>query len=118
MLSENILEKETKYTMDRNLNENGFSGHICKFIGETVTIFTESGGMSGRGFTGVIINVSDCFVRLINSIGEAPDCALGSDCDDSCGKHRRSHKNNSFNGVGSVTDIPFDKIVAFVHNAV
>jgi hypothetical protein len=63
----------------------GFSGDsfaklICKYIGETVTIFTKSGGQSGSGFTGVVLSVNDCFLRLITRIGPAPGCALGNAC--------------------------------------
>jgi len=33
---------------------------LSNYIGETVTIFTKSGGQSGAGFTGVILSVNDC----------------------------------------------------------
>jgi len=42
-------------------------------IGETVTIYTTSGGDSGSGFTGVILAVNPCFVRLVTHIGPAAD---------------------------------------------
>lgn len=96
----------------------GIGGHLCSFIGETVTLFTESGGNSGRGFTGVVISVNDCFVRLVTRFGSPPSCALGSDCD-CCFRSGRNFRNNSERcNFGSVADIPVDKIVAFVHNAV
>ena len=53
---------------------------LAEYIGETVTIFTASGGQSGAGFTGVILSVSPCFVRLINRIGPPPGCSLGNAC--------------------------------------
>lgn len=53
---------------------------LSKYIGETVTIFTKSGGQSGCGFTGVILGVNECFVRLITRIGPAPGCSLGNSC--------------------------------------
>ena len=63
-----------------NFGYNGFGGsrgntlleHMCEFIGETVTIFTTSGGASGCGFTGVLISVNPCFVRLVTEQGFAP----------------------------------------------
>ena len=57
-----------------------FVEHLSKFIGETVTIYTTSGGQSGQGVTGVILAVNDTYVRLITSIGPAPACVLGSAC--------------------------------------
>ncbi len=110
--------------------------HLCKYIGQTVTIFTESGGQSGRGFTGILLTVNNCYVRLTTQVGPAPGCALGNCCsgfggprndeEDICqeGKdnnnyHHHHHHRFSCHGntVGSVTDIPICKIVSFVHNA-
>ncbi|NLP14846.1 MAG: hypothetical protein GX383_10335 [Clostridium sp.] len=59
-----------------------FKSLLSKYIGETVTIFTKSGGQSGAGFTGVILSVNDCFVRLITRIGPPPACSLGNACTD------------------------------------
>lgn len=79
------------------------------YIGETVTIFTQSGGCSGQGFTGVLISCNSCFVRLLTSFGSAPDnvfgkCSNGGGC------------NSKFR-AGSVVDIPTDKIVCCARNA-
>jgi hypothetical protein len=125
-----------------------FSALLANYIGETVTIFTSSGGQSGAGFTGVVLAVNDCFVRLISRIGPPPGCSLGNACTgfnvggwyDDCNKSHGYGANAgygnvvpaSFNGavtaggwngypvytVGSVTDIPISQIVSFVHNAV
>lgn len=107
---------------------NSFNGNffdlLSNYIGETVTIFTTSGGDSGSGFTGVILSVNPCFVRLVTHIGPAPGCALGNAC---CGYG--SYGMGGYGGgygsgyanvstVGSVTDIPLDRIVAVVSNAV
>lgn len=132
-----------------------FAALLANYIGETVTIFTSSGGQSGAGFTGVILSVNNCFVRLITRIGPPPGCSLGNACTGfnvgpwdygfggtgyGCGS--ASGYGDSYgpgpilpaselgaitaggwNGypvytVGSVTDIPIDSIVSFVHNAV
>ncbi len=66
--------------MSNNFSGGNFESLLCNYIGETVTIFTKSGGQSGSGFTGVILSVNDCFVRLITRIGPAPGCALGNAC--------------------------------------
>jgi len=125
----------------------GCNDNIChllsKYIGQTVTIFTKSGGQSGCGFTGVILGVNECFARLITSIGPAPGCALGNACGNNmknddmmegCGHHMHCHTGSGYNcafnqygnygsgtpvyNVGSVTDIPISSIASFVHNAI
>ena len=101
----------------------GIGDQLCDCIGETVTIFTESGGCSGSGFTGVVIHANDCVVRLLTRFGSPPSCPLGSDCDCCCCNFRcgrgfgRGHDCGRCQ-FGSIVDIPVDKIVAFVHNAV
>jgi hypothetical protein len=109
---------------------NGFTGNffdlLSNFIGETVTIFTTSGGESGSGFTGVILSVNPCFVRLVTRIGPAPGCALGNACCGPVGGYGGygGYDMGGYGGyghvrsVGSVTDIPLDRIVAVVSNAV
>ncbi|NLO47338.1 MAG: hypothetical protein GX111_03310 [Clostridiales bacterium] len=88
---------------------------LSKYLGETVTIYTTSGGPSGQGFTGLLMSVCDRFVRIVTHIGTTPACALGSAC--AC-PGRGNRGGNQFFSTGSVTDIPIDTIAAFVHNAV
>lgn len=128
-----------------------FAVLLAKYVGETVTIFTSSGGESGSGFTGVVLAVNECFVRLLTRIGPPPGCALGNACSGfnvgndppgfagGCGvpgpgfgggfgpiipaNEPGAITAGGWNGypvytVGSVTDIPIDKIVSFVHSAV
>ena len=90
---------------------------LCGCVGETVTIFTTSGGESGAGFTGVVIATNDCYVRLLTRFGSAPDCALGNACCNPCRKNY-NRGECGYKKFGSVIDIPMDKIAAFVHNAV
>lgn len=109
---------------------DGFGGSnfdlLRDSIGETVTIFTTSGGQSGSGFTGVVLAVNPCFVRLITHIGPAPGCALGSCCGvpgsgyggGGYGMGGYGGGSGYVNTVGSVTDIPLDRIAAIVRNAV
>ena len=42
---------------------------LLRHIGQTVTIFTTSGGLSGSGFTGVLAGVHNGCIRLITDIG-------------------------------------------------
>ncbi len=120
-----------------NFNGNGngntsLARHISEFVGETVTIFTTSGGASGCGFTGVVLAVNPCFVRLVTEQGIAPSNPLAEnicgDFDNGPGVGGRGngygkgdcngHGNGNGRAVGSVCDIPIDRIAAFCHNAV
>jgi len=42
---------------------------MFRYVGQTVTIFTTSGGLSGNGFTGVLLSVDCNCVRLLADIG-------------------------------------------------
>jgi len=53
---------------------------LCRFIGQTVTIFTQSGGLSGSGFTGVLISADCECIRLLTDFGLPPACPIGSAC--------------------------------------
>ncbi len=116
-----------------------FVRHLCNFVGETVTIFTTSGGAAGCGFTGVVLSVNACFIRLVTEQGMAPANPLADSiccnmdngngngngnggCFGPISNPGRCNGNGNGNGngriVGSVVDIPLDKIAAFCHNAV
>ncbi|WFR58488.1 hypothetical protein QA584_05295 [Anaerocolumna sp. AGMB13025] len=100
---------------------SGFSGnqfflpHISRFIGQTVTIFTTSGGLSGGGFTGVILAVNCDFVRLVVRQGSAPANPLTDNYYNGCDDKRYEHCCYK---TGAVVDIPIDRIASFVHNAI
>jgi hypothetical protein len=97
---------------------------LARNIGETVTIFTTSGGESGRGFTGVLTIVNPSFIRLVTQIGPGPGCALGNCCDgimplrsvEGAQLGGQGRANCRSNNLGSIVDIPVDRIAAFVHN--
>ncbi|MDR2940906.1 MAG: hypothetical protein LBV08_11420 [Clostridiales bacterium] len=103
---------------EKHLIEN-----ILKYVGQTVTIFTESGGLSGSGFTGLLAGVSDDTVKVITCIGSPPSCPVGSACN-FCNRCRGGINTKPRavcqpgNFLGSVTEIPLSKIVAFTHNAI
>ena len=135
MEGEENMSEEFNNNFGGNLGGLSINGNIvnalARRIGETVTIFTKSGGMSGCGFTGVLLAVNDCFVKLLSQIGPAPGCALGNSCSGTpyangigCLGNMGDNMNNGYQNeypirtVGSVTDIPIDSIAAFVHNAV
>ena len=123
-----------------------------RYIGQTVTIFTTSGGLSGNGFTGVLAGICGCTIKLITDIGAPPACPIGSSCcggfpffgeelgegcgegfgmrpgtcgmfggrcrGGRCGGGRRGGWMGGWNWLGSVTEIPIDKIASFTHNAI
>lgn len=102
---------------------------ILRHIGQTVTIYTTSGGLSGAGFTGVLVSADINCVRLICDIGMAPACCLGSSCGPGFGGPLGFNQfgwgntglQGSFfggNPLGSVTVIPTCKIAAFSHVAI
>ena len=112
-----------------------FINGLSRYIGQTVTIFTTSGGESGRGFTGVLASVNCNFVKLITQIGPGPGCALGNECDYGCeggigvplvegaglagGLGINGNRGRFYgNGLGSIVEIPIDRIASFVHNSV
>jgi len=116
---------------------------MARYIGQTVTIFTTSGGLSGNGFTGVLAGICDGCVKLITDIGAPPACPVGSSCcggfpvfegegrgevglgmcrrGGCCGRGGRGRGGMGFGGwnwLGSVTQIPICKIASFTHNAI
>lgn len=102
-----------------NYNKNqSLLAHISEYVGETVTIFTKSGGISGCGFTGVVLAVNCDFVRLVTNQGSAPTCPIGGPNSSCCNDSNNGYNNHRQYSVGSVCDIPIDKIAAFCHNAI
>lgn len=114
---------------------NSIVDDLSRFIGQTVTIFTTSGGASGSGFTGVLIDIDCDNVKILNHVGAAPACPLGSNC---C-----RYGNSGYGGfggfggwgnyggygggygglgygnpLGAVTIIPINRIASFTHNAI
>ena len=65
---------------------------LCRHIGQTVTIFTTSGGISGAGFTGVLAHVGNGCINLITRIGAAPACPISSECGGPWGRERREER--------------------------
>jgi hypothetical protein len=72
---------------------------LLRHIGQSVTIFTTSGGLSGSGFTGTLVSIGNGTVRLITDIGGPPACPVGSDCTGPLGGGYGS--GGGFGGFGS-----------------
>ncbi len=91
------------------------------YIGQTVTIFTTSGGLSGSGFTGVLISADCNCVRLLCDIGAGPACPIGSGCGSrrtSCGGNSGGQSEFCGNPLGAVAVIPTRAIACFTHCAI
>ena len=99
---------------------------LCRHIGQTVTIFTTSGGLSGSGFTGTLAAVCGGRVKLITAIGAPPACPLGSSCTGPfnntfggfAGGFAQGFNGCGNNWLGSITEIPLCAIASFTHNAI
>ena len=100
------------------MNDNYLLDSLAKYIGQTVTIFTTSGGCSGGGFTGVLASVNENYVKLITNIGAAPSCPVGSNCTGYGYNYGNQNCCYGYNWLGSVTEIPICKIASFTHNAI
>lgn len=89
-------------------------------IGQTVTIFTTSGGISGAGFTGVLISADCNVIRLLCDIGEAPACPVGSPCTSIGTPYGYPENSNGFYGnpLGAIAVIPTCAIACFTHHAI
>ena len=113
---------------------NSIVDGLGRHFGQTVTIFTKSGGLSGSGFTGTLVFCDCNVVKLLTCIGAPPCCPLGSDCTGRIGENcgwgngfGNGGWNNGWgfndcggngNGLGSVVTIPTCAIAAFVNNAI
>ena len=82
-------------------------------LGRVITVFTSSGGCSGRGFTGLLTEVNDDFIKLITSLPCAPrhpfGLGQGNFFDDRpCCRDR----------LGTAIVIPINKIVSIAFNQI
>ena len=93
---------------------------MIRHIRQTVTIFATSGGLSGSGFTGVLLSVDMNCARLLADIGQPPACPLGSACTDIMTPHGIDNDEGMFwgNPLGAVCVIPLCAIAVFTHSAI
>jgi hypothetical protein len=95
---------------------------MFRHIGQTVTIFTTSGGLSGSGFTGVLLSADCNCVRLLADIGAPPACPIGSACTDvmtPMGIQNDAEEGFMWgNPLGAVCVIPTCAIAVFTHRAI
>ena len=94
---------------------------MMRHIGQTVTIFTTSGGLSGSGFTGVLLSCDCNCVRLLADIGAPPACPVGSACTNEMTPMGMADNEQGFfwgNPLGAVCVIPLCAVAVFTHSAI
>ena len=91
---------------------------LCDNIGKTVTIFTTSGGISGSGFTGVLLSADREVVRLLCQVGGSPACPLGSCCTGPMGGICNEGGGICGGLLGAIAVIPLHAVACFTHNAI
>ena len=111
-------EPSSKKTDKVYLNDNNFIQSLVKYIGQTITIFTVSGGQSGAGFTGVLLDVKTNYIKILSQVASGPDCPLGNCCEINKNEGTTTLKDDCGVSLGAITNIPLDKISAFVHNTI
>lgn len=86
-------------------------------IGRVITVFTSSGGCSGRGFTGLLVNVNCNFLKLISSLPTAPPNPFGHqfDIDGDFSNGNSCRERAKF---GTAVVIPLRQIVAICFNEI
>lgn len=125
---QNLASEHKAIYVQQNTNpaiKYSFASHIAKYTGQTVTIFVTAGGISGMGFTGILLSVNHSYVRLITGISPAPAYSLGNTCSfpahgyygfnlysDNCGMWTNSGIKRT---LGSIACIPVNRIASFVH---
>lgn len=78
-------------------------------IGETVTVYTTSGGRSGVGFTGLLTHANCYFIRLVKHLRPVV-------CPHFDYRKKKCYTCKQYKFKGVTTIIPMDKIAAFVHS--
>ncbi len=96
------------------LEDNDECDDLRSNIGRVITVFTQSGGCSGMGFTGLLVKVEHGFIKLITSLPSAPRHPFGFQ-----GGHNFNNWDDCHNSrFGTVIVIPIRKIVSYVFNEV
>lgn len=110
--------EERSMSTNRNINstdleddDDSIVESLRDNIGRTITVFTQSGGCSGMGFTGLLVAVNCRFIKLITQLPSAPRHPFGKNNDS-----RRRSCDRDRSRFGTAIIIPISKIVSFVFN--
>lgn len=86
-------------------SRNSCWNQLPALIGTPITVFVDSGGVSGKGFTGVLIEVLSDSIKLITSMPSAPNM-----------RTKNSHKKRQPCKFGACTTIMLEHITAINYN--
>lgn len=84
-------------------------------LGRVITVFTTSGGCSGRGFTGLLVKVDETQIKLVTSLPSAPRhpfCFNEFDPDN----FSRRRDRCCCSRFGTSIIIPINRIASFAFN--
>lgn len=87
---------------------------LMENTGKVVTIFTESGGCSGEGFTGLVACVHDDACKVITTLPSGPAYPFEGTCRHGCNDNIALCRRCCTSHFGSAVYIPLCKIVACV----
>lgn len=93
-------------------------------VGRMITVFTRSGGKSGRGFTGVLLEATCNYVKLITTLPCPPRSPFYSNFGCGCGGGRYGYSGGYGRGyshrnpLGTIVVIPRSEIVSYVFNEI
>jgi len=85
---------------------------LTTLIGKIITVFVDSGGASGNGFTGVLIEVLNDSIKLVTKLPEMTRCnsnRSGNVFNQSCNRQHECSK------LGTNTIIIINHITAFTY---
>jgi len=107
-----------------NVEEVGIFGlenndALISNTGKIITVFTASGGCSGRGFTGLLVEANCRFIKLITTLPSAPRHPFGRNgCDGGWGGGFDGGCECNRSRFGTAIIIPIRHIVSFVFNEI
>jgi len=107
-----------------NIGSMSFIDNLKKHTGKKTTIYTSGGDSCRCNFTGILIGVNHCFIRLVIKIGETPVYEPENNCNDDLNSYNdilpfdncNSEQNCKNDDISTFVDIPIDKITSFIHS--
>jgi len=88
-----------------------YKSQLSSLTGKLITVFVDGGGESGKGFTGILIEVLSDRIKLITGLPSAPVCKKSSN------QPKCNHCQKKINcNFGINTIIMIDHITAITYN--
>lgn len=110
-------------SVQNNSHRSQFAAHLQQFIGKTTIVYISSGESAGNGISGVVLSVSPTLVKIVTSIGTPPKSLPGHPFFTAKASLLRPASNivsmqDLTLPMGSITEIPIERIIAVVHYAI